>query len=568
VFDEMFMVRTPGVYFRRLAGILQFVPEASMKAISKSTFLVLGLWLAVAACVSLKAQETGAITSSGQDALTSQMDNGARPGDSHVRIVRLSDAKGHLGLDRKTGAGFEQTMSNMPIVQGERLATADGYAEVEFEDNSTLRVAPNTEVSFPLLALRSTGAKASTMKVAKGIVYVSTESTKDNEFLLEAGDAKMVVGPSTHLRLDFDGDAALLAVFNGSVEVQRGDETTVVNKKETLSLAAGQMSVTKKIAEGSFDAWDKESAEYHERYSHANAFAGNGNSFGLSDLNYYGNFVNVPGYGSFWQPYFIGAGWSPYANGVWALYPGAGYSWVSPYPWGWLPYHSGAWSFVPGFGWGWQPGSSFNGLNNVAMTNGAIGGGSAVAAAGTVGKGVVHSPMRPAVMPQAPTTTAAARQSLVLSNEKPIVFSKEERPGNFVFQKDSAGLGVPRGSLGNLNKISNDVGRHGSANMEVYAANPHPGMERGGDHGANRPSGPATLRPASRADESTGYRGGNEAAAAMRQGGGNPQSNSGQASPSYHGGGGGTSPAPMSAPAPAPSAAGGAGARGPVAAPR
>ena len=44
---------------------------------------------------------------------------------------------------------------------------------------------------------------------------------------------------------------------------------------------------------------------------------------------------------AFWQPYFVGSGWSPYANGVWAMYPGAGYSWVSPYPWGWLPYHSG-----------------------------------------------------------------------------------------------------------------------------------------------------------------------------------------------------------------------------------
>jgi hypothetical protein len=534
-----------------------------MKAISKSTFFVLGLGLAVSACVSLKAQETGAAASPG--AVTAPMDDGARPGDSHVRIVRLSDAKGKLGLDRKTGAGFEQTMQNMPIVQGERLATAEGYAEVEFEDNSTLRLAPNTEVGFPLLALRSTGAKASTMKVVKGTVYVSTENTKGNEFLLEAGDARIVVTPSTHLRLDFDGEAALLAVFNGSVEVQRGSDTAVVDKKETLSIAPGLMAVTKKIAEESYDAWDKESLDYHQRYASANTFAGGGNTFGLSDLNYYGSFINAGGFGSFWQPYFAGAGWSPYANGVWAMYPGAGYSWVSPYPWGWLPYHSGSWSFFPGYGWGWQPGGSFNGLNNIAMSNGALGGAGGVVAPGTVAKGVVHAPVRPAVMPQAPAA-GTARQSLVVSNEKALVFSKEERPGSFVFQKDSAGLGVPRGSLGDLNKVSRDVGRHGSANMEVYAATPHSDMVRGGDHGANRASGPATLRPASRGDESMGNHGGNEAAAAMRQGGGNPGPSGGQASPSYHGGGGAPSSAPMSAPAAAPSTVGGA--HGPVAAPR
>ena len=66
-----------------------------------------------------------------------------------------------------------------------------------------------------------------------------------------------------------------------------------------------------------------------------------------------------------WRPYFASAAWDPYSNGVWAWYQGAGYSWVSPYPWGWTPYHFGSWSYCSGAGWGWQPGGSWNGLNNV-----------------------------------------------------------------------------------------------------------------------------------------------------------------------------------------------------------
>jgi hypothetical protein len=459
-----------------------------------------------------------------------------------------------MGLDRKTGHGFEQTMQNMPIVEGEKLQTADGYAEVEFEDNSTLRLAPNSRVDFSLLALRSTGAKASTMSVMKGTVFVNTESTKDNEFLLEAGEAKMTVAPSTRLRLEFDGQSALLSVFKGSVEVQRGEDTTVVDKKETLSLGTSQMLVTKKIAEGPYDAWDKDAIDYHERYAAANAYAGSGNAFGLSDLNYYGSFTNVAGYGSFWQPYFIGAGWSPYGNGLWALYPGAGYSWVSPYPWGWLPYHSGAWSFVPGLGWGWQPGGAWNGLNNVGVTN--LAGGSLPAGATTVGGKPVRAPLRSAVAPQ-PPAAGAARASLVLSNERPMVMSKEERPGNFVFQKDSAGLGVPRGSLGNLNKISNDVGRHGSASMEVYAATRNGEME-GANHGANH--GPATLRPA---ESSVGERGAvNSASRSGNQGSMGQGSAGSQSGPAYHG----DSASRTSSPAMSSAAAGGGasgGARSP-----
>jgi uncharacterized protein DUF6600/FecR-like protein len=497
--------------------------------ISNGVFVVLALSLAGVAAraqsgvVGGQSSPTADVGPSHEVAMTAQeasaaADNGAMPGDSHVRIVRLSDVKGKLALDRKTGLGFEQTMQNMPIVQGERLRTADGFAEVEFEDNSALRLAPNSQVDFSLLALRSSGAKASTMNVVTGTVYVVTESTKGNEFLLVAGDSKMAVMPSTHLRLEVGEDGkTVLSVFNGNVEVQHGDETTMVAKKESLTLNADQATVAKKVAGEQYDAWDKESNDYHQRYAMANTFAGGGNAFGLSDLNYYGSFINAAGFGSFWQPYFVGAGWSPYANGLWAMYPGAGYSWVSPYPWGWLPYHSGAWSFYPGYGWGWQPGGTFNGLNNIVATGGAV---PAATTAGTL-----HSPLRAAVLPQAPGA-GATRQSLVLANQTPIVYSQQDKPGNFVFQKDSAGLGVPRGSLGNLNKISNDVVKHGSASMPVYAAAP------GGIEAANRgPSqGPATLRPASLAASN------NSSFSAASRPGGNESSTSAQSATASHSG--------------------------------
>ncbi len=166
-----------------------------MKMTSRTTLTVLAVGMWCGSTGWLAAQGTSAGTLSGQVTtatanVAAASDNGALPGDSHVRIVRLSDVSGKLALDRNTGKGFEATMQNMPIVQGERLQTTDGYAEVEFEDNSTLRLAPESRVDFPLLALRSSGAKASTMRVLRGTVYVTTESTKDNEFLLEAGADK------------------------------------------------------------------------------------------------------------------------------------------------------------------------------------------------------------------------------------------------------------------------------------------------------------------------------------------------------------------------------------------
>lgn len=463
--------------------------EAEMKATSRITLLTFVLG-SVSGPVGfagwLVAQETlsavgsgGGVAAAGTAATAIDVaakSDGTQPGDTHVRIVRLSDVKGVVSLDRKTGNGFEAAMQNMPIVEGERLRTGNGYAEIEFEDNSTLRLTPDSQVDFPLLALRRSGTKASTMNVVRGTVYVNLEKTQGNEFVLLTGGAKMTVAPATHLRLEVDDQSTVVSVFNGSTTVQHGAETTLVGKKESVRLDGGQVTLAKKVADEPNDAWNKESNDYHAQYAKANSFAGSGNAYGLSDLNYYGSFINAGGCGQMWQPYFVSAGWSPYASGLWALYPGAGYSFVSPYPWGWLPFHTGLWSYCPTNGWGWQPGGSWRGLNNIATST------------GETGKTGIHSPLRPA-LPQSPAEVAKA--SLVMTGGSALVYSRQDKAGNFVFQRDSAGLGVPRGSLGGLGRISNHVEQHGSASMPVYAAAPGREIQTAGHEGN---SGPVTLR--------------------------------------------------------------------------
>ena len=380
------------------------------------------------------------------------------PGDTHVRIVRLSQVQGKVGMDRGSGHGVEQAMQNMPIVEGMLLGTAsEGYAEVEFEDGSTMRLGPGSAVKFSQLVTRATGAKSSMVRVDRGTVYVSRENTKADEFTLAAlGLRKMEVQPATHLRLELEGTKAELAVFSGYVSVTGSAESKMVAKKQTLLVDVADKSgvgeLTKKVDEAAYDGWDKDLQKYHDQYAKGNSLLGGGSGFGVSDLNYYGSFITAGGCGTFWQPYFASASWNPYGAGVWAQY-GSGYSWVSPYPWGWLPYHSGGWAYCPSYGWGWQPGGSFVGLNNIAGVGVPI------------RNGLGHIPG--GGLPRPP---AEARASMVVVNNQSLVTSKAESGGNFRFQRDSAGFGVPRGSLGKLNGISNDVAKNGFANREVYAA--------------------------------------------------------------------------------------------------
>ena len=419
-------------------------------AISTAALLALTL-----AGLSSPAQEAVAPTGT-----TVSDDAGARPqtpvsANSKVRIVRLSEVKGQVQLDRVTGKGFEGAMANLPLTEGSKLKTEDGVAEVEFEDNSTVRLAQNSLVEFPRLELLPSGAKASAVNVLQGTVYVSLVNTKGNEFSVKFGADTMNLPPDSHVRLQLTSTEATVAVMHGDalVEQPTGSTTVSKNRTATFNLAAqSPPEIAKNIAEQPLDKWDGDAVQYHKSYANASAFAGSPYSYGINDLNYYGSFTSGCG-GSMWRPYFTNASWDPYGSGAWAYYPSAGYSWVSPYPWGWTPYHYGSWAFCDGIGWGWRPGGAWMGLANNSFVNSTTG--------GTAG------PVRPRPPAHAPLNAEA---SLVPVNLKSVPASGLSTHDTFVFRNNSAGLGVPRASLGKLNSFANQTAQHGMATTSVSYA--------------------------------------------------------------------------------------------------
>ncbi|MGA2688425.1 MAG: FecR family protein [Candidatus Korobacteraceae bacterium] len=288
--------------------------------------------------------------------------------DSHVRIVRLSSIEGQVQMDRAAGAGVEKAILNTPIVEGTRLVTgSDGLAEIEFENQSALRLTEDSEVKFSKLLMNDAGVKIDQIEVVKGLVYLDTASKGDDVYRLMVGSKSFLVHRDTDLRLSAGPDQIQVAVFKGEVQLENQQQPVIVNKKETLTLAGNSgtnYGVAKGVEPVRFDAWNKEREAYSNTYAENQGYGGPNRAYGMQDLNYYGNFFYAGGYGYAWQPFgFANAmmSWSPYNNGAWMFYPGMGYSWASAYPWGWLPFHYGSWAFINGAGWAWLPGSNYGG---------------------------------------------------------------------------------------------------------------------------------------------------------------------------------------------------------------
>jgi len=285
--------------------------------------------------------------------------------NSHARIVRLSFVEGNVTVQRSGIADWAEAPMNTPIQEGFKLSTAEGgFAEVEFENGSTVRLGQLSMLEFTQLALANNGSKINCLTLPKG--YATFHATPEGQDAYEVRTSNATLTPrgKAMFRADVDSSEERIEVFHGSVEVASSLGSWTLAKDSVLELSPGT-DQPEQLSEGiTEDDWDQWVQERESRVEDAQngpsptAYSDNASdaSYGWSDLSYYGNWSYTPGFGYGWTPNAY-AGWYPYSLGRWCWYPGFGYTWISADPWGWLPYHYGGWTFIPGVGWVWFPGS-------------------------------------------------------------------------------------------------------------------------------------------------------------------------------------------------------------------
>jgi hypothetical protein len=408
---------------------------------------------------------------------------------SQARIVRLSDVQGTVQIDKNTGLGFENAFVNLPVTQGTQIRTRDrGRAEIEFEDGSSMRLAPNSAIEFSTLGLSDSGSRISSVKLTEGMAYVNWLGKSGDKFDLNFSRETISLDRAAHFRVDASPTVANLSVFKGDVNIDGPAGKVAVQKKKTASFDASQddkYTLANNIPDAALDSWDKEASSYHDQYAKNNSSP---YGYGVSDLNYYGSYSNVPGYGMMWQPYFTGVGWDPFMDGAWGFYPGYGYMFASAYPWGWLPYRYGSWSFVPSYGWMWAPGG-WNSVLTVPRYTAVSG---------------VHVTQLTAPAAGMTRTVAVGRAGAVATGSSP----------RMVVNSGSAGMGIPRGSVQNLGHLNREVSRSGSAQVQSAPQFSATSPNRGGFGGSQRtntaspsmgrPSAPASSAPTSSRGSSPG----------------------------------------------------------------
>ena len=246
------------------------------------------------------------------------------PPPSHAtypQIVRLSLVEGDVrialgkGDEKLTGNTWEQAAADIPLQSGFSLATGpDGRAEIEFEDASTIYLAPNTALSLPLLITKD-GVPHTTLSLLSGTLTLNIKPDLP-------GDSYRIETPTHGITLtDGDNNYTRITSYLDGLHVTPMEDTHLVlnhvsrpvpaDKTYTLSGYGFHETRTPPATDfTAFDAWVKQRVT-----SRSNAMksvmeqAGLKTPLpGLADLAGKGTFVSCAPYGICWQP---NDGWVP-----------------------------------------------------------------------------------------------------------------------------------------------------------------------------------------------------------------------------------------------------------------
>jgi len=275
--------------------------------------------------------------------------------DPPGRVARLDYSQGSVSFRPAGEDDWVTAVPNRPMVTGDDLWTDENSrAEVQV-GSATLRMGPKTGITFLTLDDRTTQ-----IRLAQGSLILRVRHLDDDDSyevdtpniaftLLQPGEYRMDVSE--------DGSQTITTVWHGRGRVTGGGFSYTVLGNQSATFTGNEQHLDYDLGQipnrDDFDSWAFERDDREDHSDSANYVSRE--MTGYEDLDEYGDWSYVAGYGPCWRPRAVVVGWAPYRFGHWVFVGPWGWTWVEDEPWGFAPFHYGRWAAVNG-GWFWVPG--------------------------------------------------------------------------------------------------------------------------------------------------------------------------------------------------------------------
>jgi hypothetical protein len=291
-------------------------------------------------------------------------DNADDEYDVNARVLRLSLVQGEVTLQRAGGGEWEQAQLNMPLVEGDTLATARGARlEIQADSRNFVRVGENSVIK--VVTLRDEGIALS---LSEGTATVRlAQLDHDKEYFEVDAPKSTVAAERTGLyRIDVDAQSVRVTVReDGRARIYSETSGFELRSDRTARLTYGgnEDEDWDLSAAASLDDWDEWNGERERDLASRLRYEGreryyDPEVYGAEELDNYGDWEYTNDYGYVWTPATTVVNnyddWAPYRYGHWDWCNPYGWTWVADEPWGWAPYHYGRWVYYNNR-WGWAP---------------------------------------------------------------------------------------------------------------------------------------------------------------------------------------------------------------------
>lgn len=293
--------------------------------------------------------------------------------DGSVGITRVDEQDVTYGEKEPDWA--EATI-NTPVSVGDRIYSRNGSnASIALTGHNYVRLNPDTSLDVLSLADRRTHLA---LRGGSALFDVGSLAPEDFYEVATPYGAVDFVEPGLY-QIGIDGDNTIISVLSGLAQVVGLAGSGTISKGEVLTLigATAAQALASRLApslaggivddyyadrypdvyDGRYESYDRylEDPFYYDPYrSSESCRYVPADIAGVYDLDYYGDWQDIDGYGRCWTPR-VSAGWAPFRQGRWDFDPLWGPTWVSREPWGWAPYHYGRWAYTSDR-WFWVPG--------------------------------------------------------------------------------------------------------------------------------------------------------------------------------------------------------------------
>ncbi len=274
--------------------------------------------------------------------------------DPPSRVARMNYAQGSVTFQPGGEGDWVTAVPNRPLTSGDNLWTDQG-SRAEFHVGSTaVRLAPETSVT--LLDLDDSTTQ---LRLSEGTMILRVRHLDDGDlFEVDTPNLAFTLQRTGEYRIDVDGngDVTNVQVMRGRGEVTGGGYSyTVVAGQSARFSGTDQLDydIAQVPASDDFDNWAFDRDRREDGAESANYVSPE--MTGYEDLDDYGRWQYVGGYGTVWVPSAVASDWAPYRNGHWAYISPWGWTWVEDEPWGFAPFHYGRWAYAENR-WCWVPG--------------------------------------------------------------------------------------------------------------------------------------------------------------------------------------------------------------------